>query len=93
MKVIEFIKRNISIFNIISIFILFVCIFNIITLKPEDSGHGLVGAFLIGLLLLSILLLILDFIMRKTINNERTILIIQLLILLIIPFLISYLYF
>ena len=91
MRIIEFIKRNISLFNVIAISIFLITLFNILTIKSEESAHGMAGSLLLGFLSFSLVLLSLDFLMRKTIKNESSLFIIQLLLILIIPFLVYYL--
>ncbi|MCK6608739.1 MAG: hypothetical protein L6Q46_10650 [Flavobacterium sp.] len=91
MKVVEFIKRNISLFNVIAISIFLITLFNIITIKPDESAHGMAGSLLLGSLSFSIVLLLIDFLMRRTIKNESSLFIIQVLLILIIPFLIYHL--
>lgn len=91
MKVIEFIKKNISLFNVIAISIFLITLFNILTLNSEESAHGMASSLLFGFLLFSFVLLFIDFLMRKTIKNESSLFIIQLLLILIIPFLVYYL--
>jgi glycopeptide antibiotics resistance protein len=91
MKVVEFIKRNISLFNVIAISIFLITLFNILKIRPEESAHGMVGSLLLGPLLFSFFLLLIDFLMRKTIKKESSLFIIQLLLILIIPFLVYYL--
>ena len=90
MKVVEFIKRNISLFNVIAISIFLITLFNIITIKPDESAHGMAGSLLLGSLSFSIVLLLIDFLMRRTIKSESSLFIIQVLLILIIPFLIYY---
>ena len=70
MKVIEFIKRNISVFNVISIIVFLVSLFILMNIKAENSYHGLKVFLLILSFLFSIILLIIDFIIRKIIKNE-----------------------
>jgi hypothetical protein len=70
MKVIEFIKRNISVFNIIAISVFIISSFILINIKAENSYHGLKVFFLILSFLFSIILLIIDFVVRKIIKNE-----------------------
>jgi hypothetical protein len=91
MKVVEFIKRNISLFNVIAICIFLITLFNLITIKPDESAHGMAGSLLLGSLSFSIVLLLIDFLMRRTIKNESSLFIIQVLLILVIPFLIYYL--
>ena len=90
MKVIEFIKRNISLFNVIAITIFLITLFNILTIKPEESAHGMAGSLLLGFLSFSFVLLLIDFLMRRTIKSESSLFIIQVLLIFIIPFLIYY---
>ena len=91
MKIIEFIKRNISLFNVIAISIFLITLFNILTIKPDESAHGMTASLLLGSLSFSIVLLLIDFLMRRTIKNESSLFIIQVLLILVIPFLIYYL--
>ena len=91
MQVVEFIKRNISLFNVIAICIFLITLFNLITIKPDESAHGMAGSLLLGSLSFSIVLLLIDFLMRRTIINESSLFIIQVLLILVIPFLIYYL--
>lgn len=91
MKVVEFIKRNISLFNVIAISIFLITLFNILTIKTDESAHGMTGSLLLGSLSFSIVLLLIDFLMRRTIKSESSLFIIQVLLILVIPFLIYYL--
>jgi hypothetical protein len=70
MKVIEFIKRNITVFNVIAIIVFLVSLFILMNIKAENSYHGLKVFLLILSFLFSIILLIIDFIIRKIIKNE-----------------------
>ena len=91
MKGIEFIKRNISLFNVLSTFIFLISLFILLTMKPEDSSHGMASRLLIQLLLFSLILFFIDFLMRRIIKNESSLFVIQLLLIFIISFLIYYL--
>ena len=90
MKIVEFIKKNISLFNVIAISIFLITLFNILTIKSEESAHGMAGSLLLGFLSFSLVLLLIDFLMRKTIKNESSLFIIKVLLILVIPFLIYY---
>ena len=90
MKVIEFIKRNISVFNVIAIIVFLVSLFILMNIKAENSYHGLKVFLLILSFLFSIILLIIDFIIRKIIKNESKKSLIKLILYPIIFILIIY---
>jgi hypothetical protein len=75
--VIEFIKKNISIFNIIIILLLFISIVVFISSVNEPDYHGFARGFSYFFLVYSLLLLLLDFVFRKFINYRINLNILQ----------------
>lgn len=90
MKGIEFIKKNISVLNVIALIVFIISLFKILTIKSEDSGHGIKFFLLTLFIIFSFLLLILDFIIKIIIKNVSIKTLIKLIIYPIIFILLIY---
>ncbi len=83
MNVIYFIKRNISIFNFFAVLIFIFSVFNLIILKGENDYHGMATVVLYGFLLISLILLLVDYFLRKIIIDTSTLAIVQIILLVV----------
>ena len=70
MKVVEFIKKNISVFSVISLlFILLSCIIFLTSINEPDY-HGYARGFTIIIFTLGMFLFIIDFILKQLIKDK-----------------------
>jgi hypothetical protein len=88
MKVLEFIKRNISVFNLTSFILFFYSIYLLILLKKGESFYYAVVSIIITLLVFSFFILFLDKILNKWFKSRLFKNILELIFLIIITFII-----
>lgn len=93
MRIIEFIKRNISLLNVVSCILLFCLLFEFITMLPEETYHGLASGILFGFFIINLLILLVDYILRLIFKDKLTLFLIELILLFIISYLIYSTYF
>jgi hypothetical protein len=70
MKVLEFIKKNISVFSILGILFLLLSILTYISSKNQPDYHGYAEGFSYIILVFSLFILILDFIIKQIIKDR-----------------------
>ena len=85
MKVIEFIKRNISVFNIVALSLILTIIIGFFSLEKDNFWNSTITLIYILGIGLSLLFLIFDFLTKKNIHPRLKLNLIQLFILIIIP--------
>jgi len=93
MNVIDFIKRNISLLNTVSIIIIVCLLFEFITMSSEDSYHGMASAILFGFLIVSLLLLLIDYVLRLIFKDKMILFLIEFVLLISVIYLIYSNYF
>lgn len=93
MKVIELVKRNISLLNSVSIVLLLCILYELITISSEDTYHGSGSAILLGLLVVCLVTLLIDYILRLIFKDKIILFLIELVFLFLIPFIIMKAYF
>lgn len=93
MKGIEFIKRNISFLNTISIILILCLLFEFFTMLPENSYHGMASAILIGFFIVSLLLLLIDYVLRLLFKDKMILFLVEFVLLIIVVYLIYKNYF
>jgi hypothetical protein len=80
MKVIEFIKRNISVFNVISLLLLFFILKEFLFYNSFEDPYGLKILFIIFVLFLIFIVLIIDIFFKKYIKSRLKLNILELVI-------------
>ena len=79
MNVIEFIKRNISVFNFIGFSVFFLILYLSFT-EDSNSFHGMIGIFFMFLILFLSLFFLFDMIMKYFFTNRLLMNIIQFIV-------------
>ena len=84
MKILEFIKKNISVFNLTSLILFFYSFYLFILLKKGEDFYYAVIAIIMTFLFLSMFLFLLDYFLNKKIRNRFFKNILEFIILIII---------
>jgi hypothetical protein len=84
MKLVEFVKRNISILSFLGFLFLIVFLFSILLIDKKGNDGDIIFVFIYILLPVSILFLIIDFVLKKLIINRLNLNFLQLSILLLL---------
>jgi hypothetical protein len=93
MKIIEFVKRNISVFTFVTFcLLLMVCIGFLYLKKDNPWNSSIVGIYIIGMVI-AFLFLLFDYLTKKCIYSRLRLNLFQLFILLTLSILIYYQYF
>jgi hypothetical protein len=71
MKVLEFIKKNISVFSVLGFLFLLLSIVIYITSINQPDYHGYAEGFSYIIFILSLFILTLDFILKQIINDRK----------------------
>ncbi len=87
MKIIKFIKRNVSVFNTFSVIVLLITLYEFFTISFENSYHGSVSGILFGFFIFSLLLLLFDYVLRLIIKDRIVLFFTELVLLIVIIYL------
>ena len=84
MKLVEFVKRNISVFSFLGFLFLIIFLFSILLIDKKGNDGDIIFVFIYILLPVSILFLIIDFVLKKIIKSRLNLNYLQLSILLLL---------
>jgi len=83
LKILEFIKRNISVLNTFSLIILLPTLYEFFTITSENSYHGSASVILFSYFIFSLIVLLIDYILRLIIKNRLDLFLIELILLIL----------
>jgi hypothetical protein len=83
MKIVEFIKRNISVLNIFSVIVLLITLYEFFTISFKNSYHGSASGILFGFFIFSLIVLLIDYIIRLIFKDRLVLFLIELILLIL----------